>query len=160
MLVNKWFLAAKEIFTVLANITVVIGIVFAYIQIKQQGELEKTRLAFDTVVQLRSPQFISAYEKIFAVYKTNALDKSHPEVTYTSELNVVMNTFNSISLIYSNSLADKCIIKQSVSPLTEEFKPVLEYVLKPYHSNSTKMFREGFDSLVDGLIEPVCPNNK
>jgi hypothetical protein len=156
-IINKpWFIVIKKSSELLSNVVIIIGIIFAYEQLEQQTQLEKTRIAIETITQIRDVQFLVAYSELVSIYKQNRLDNVHTEITYTRQLNIVLSSFNSIEILYTNDLANKCIIKKSVSPFINEFGPVLDYVLGPFDTTSSAAFKKQFDSLAQGLKQNVC----
>ena len=56
--------------TILSNIAVVLGILFAIIQIRQNIHTEKRMVAINAVNQLRSKEFLKSYANLKTVYKT------------------------------------------------------------------------------------------
>ncbi|HEX8129847.1 MAG TPA: hypothetical protein VF527_12155 [Pyrinomonadaceae bacterium] len=100
-----------------ANTFVIVGIIVAVISLHMTSESEKRQNAITAISTTRSSDFLKAYTRLKTVHQSH---ETQDAVSLIDDLNFVMNTYDNIALLYSNHLADRCLIKNSTYPAIKE----------------------------------------
>jgi hypothetical protein len=145
-----WFKKIEKAISILANIAVISGIIFAFAQIMQSNNFEKRRISIEAVSQTRSNDFLKAYTRLITAYRSK---KVEDQTSLIDDLNYVMNVYDTIAILYISELADKCIIKDTVYPDTKELSPILDVMSYPNE------YRKHFDALLGFMEKEVCKQN-
>lgn len=115
------------------NVVVIVGVLIAVISLFTARQAERRQTAINAISVTGSSEFLKAYARL----KTAAAShQTADSVTMIDDLNYVMNTYDTISLLYSNNLADRCLIKNSSYPAVKEILPIS--VELSYPSESSK----------------------
>lgn len=117
----------QYITTIIANLAVLIGIIFALIQIVQSKHIERTRIAIEAVNKVRSNDFLKAYKRLKIAYSKN----TEEDPAIIDDLNYVMNIYDNIAVLYIFNIADRNIIKNSIYPATEEIAAMSNFFSYP-----------------------------
>jgi HEAT repeat protein len=133
---EHWFRTVERAFSFLANVAVVVGIVFALYQIKQGELTERRRVAIEAVGQIRSAEFLKAYRKVKVAYHSKQV-KEEDRDDLLDSLNHVMNVYDNIAVMYISDVADRCIIKNSIQSGAQEASEISKFLEYPpeYRSN-------------------------
>lgn len=115
----------------LANVFVIVGILVAVISLFMTRESEKRQNAINAINTTRSSEFLKAYARLKTVYTSHQAGDS---VTMIDDLNYVMNTYDNIAMLYSNHLADRCLIKDSTYPAIKEILAISDELSYPKES--------------------------
>lgn len=135
-------------FALLANVVVVLGIIFALVQYIQSNRAEKRRLAIEAVSQTRSNDFLKAYSNLKAAYRDGRIEGEPTSIK--DDINYVMNVYDHIALLYINDLADRCIIRNSIHPAVKDLLPICDAMSYP------KKYREHLDTLLNLMEQERC----
>ena len=129
----------------LANGAVLIGIIFAVVQLLQTKQIESIRLAVDAKAPTRAPEFLNSYNKLLDAYNRD------PEMLNTEslrdDLSFVMNVYDNIAVLYLHKLADRSIIEERVHDGMTRLEPVLKAMKWPAES------RVNFDAVLKRMSE-------
>ena len=113
-----------ELFQLLANGAVLLGIFFAVFQLRQTANIASIRLAVEATNPTRTANFLSSYKKLLDAHQqdpsmlnTDSLD---------DDLNFVMSVYDNIAILYIHNLADRKIIRNHVSDAMKRLTPVLQ----------------------------------
>lgn len=136
---KKWLIKIERIISIIANISVIVGIIFVFIQIIQSNHFERRRIAIETISQTRSNEFLKAYTRIKTYHNSKQVKDYNSLV---DDINYVINAYDNIANLYINNLADKCIIKRSVFSATKELSPILDSMEYPVE------YRKNFDKFI------------
>jgi|SRR5215216_1379192 hypothetical protein len=139
--------------SIFANLATVAGIFFVIWQIQLSNTLENRRVAIEAVRQTRTSEFIKAFRQAKLASQTGRIDEKDKDAL-TDSVNHVMNVYDDIAVIYTNDIADKCIIKESIYSAAKEWSVISKTV-----SSSTPEDRKHFDKLLQ-LMEPESCDNK
>lgn len=115
---------AAQFVHILANVAVILGIIFAVVQIHQTKQIESVQLAVDATTPTRTTDFLESYRKLMDAYNID-----HDMVNTDSlrgDLNLVMNVYDNIAILYLHNLADREIIEARVHDGMAKLVPVLE----------------------------------
>lgn len=105
--------------SVLANLSVFLGIVFAVYQIGNANRTERRRFAVEATRQTKAPEFIKSLRQMKEAYETKRVDEKDKDSLIDS-INYVMNVYDDIAVVYINDIADRCIIKDSIDSRVRE----------------------------------------
>lgn len=144
---NNWFAKVRNWISVITNIAVIAGIIFAYVQIKQANRTEKRRIAIEAVSLTRTAEFLKAYSILKTAYNTKKVEDKNQLI---DKLNYVMNVYDNIAILFINDLGDKCIIKNAVYPGVTEFYAILNSMQYPYE------YKKNVNTLVEILKDVDC----
>lgn len=130
-----------------ANVVVIVGIIFAFVQFQHVKQSEKTQNAINAISQLRSSDFLKAYTRL----KTASASKQTLDSTAViDDLNFVMNVYDNVALLYVNDLADRCVIKNGTFVAVKEVSAICDSLSYP------KEYRASFDRFVAMMSADVC----
>ena len=146
---RSWFKMIERVISILANIAVISGIIFAAIQITQSNKSEKRRIAIEAVSPTRSNDFLKAYARLKTAISIDSIDVED-QTSLIDDLNYVMNVYDNIAIMYISDLADRCIIKNAVYSAIREFSSILEAMSYP------EEYRKNFDTLLDLMEKESC----
>jgi len=162
----------KEIFSLISNIFVTIGVmvaifamIVAYMQYQQIKQLDKKRFAIEAINTTNETQFIKAYTRLktiannfkFKTYNKELLKEIYNNSNYVKnknfvidDINLVLITYNNISMLYFNNLANQGILETGIYAEIREFSKILGRV-------STVINKEfqnpKFEALLNELIK-------
>lgn len=123
---------------VMANVAVVVGIIFAVVQLHETRRIESIRLAVEATSPTRSPEFLVAYGKLVDAF---ALDTDMLNTdSLRPDLSLVMSVYDNIATLYLQNLADREIIQSLVRDAMSHLIPILEVKKWPKES------RRNFDA--------------
>jgi hypothetical protein len=114
-----------------ANVFVIVGIVLAVVSIFMTRQSERRQTAINAINTTRSNEFLKAYARLKTVYNSHQTADS---VAMIDDLNYVMNTYDNIALLYSNHLADRCLLKDSTYPAVKEILAISDELSYPKES--------------------------
>lgn len=138
--------------SIVASLATVAGIFFVIYQIQLSNRVEERRVAIEAVRQTRSPEFIKAFRQAKLASQTGHIDEKDKDAL-TDSVNHVMNVYDDIAVIYTNDIADKCIIKDSIHSAAREWSAISKTV-----SSSTPEDRKHFDLLLQLMELESCHN--
>ena len=128
-----------KIIALLANLTVISGIFFAVYQIIESKQLEKRSIAIEAINSTRSNDFIKAYNKLL-----------HEDIT-ADDLNYVIGVYDTIANLYTNDLADQCIIKENLYLTAKDILRILDN-----DNNISKIYKENIFTFVALMDKKYC----
>lgn len=96
---------------IIANIGVILGIMFAFCQLNQSNQLERRHTAIEVVQVTRTKEFLDSYARII---QTTSSKEQSDSVQLSSDLTFVVNTLDHVGELYLNNLADRKIIKSEL----------------------------------------------
>lgn len=130
-----------------ANAVVIAGIIVAFIQFYYAKRSEKVQNAINAVNETRSRDFLQAYTRL----KTASESKKPADTTtLIDDLNYVMNTYDSIALLYINGLADRCVIRNGTYAASKEMSSISKSMSYPTE------YRANFDRFVALMETNPC----
>ena len=157
---------AERIASIVASIAVIVGIPIALVQLYQTdkfqketitlaGITEKRRIAIEAVDRTRSTEFLKAYRILKVTYHTRYAEpvkkrSLEEDQALIDSLNYVMNTYDSIAIMYINNLADRCIIKDSIYSGSKEIATFCDSFLYPEEE------RKNFNNLLALMEREKC----
>jgi hypothetical protein len=159
-----------KIFKIATNISIIIGLLFTYIQIKQVNnqikdnkEVEQRKQAVETVKQVRTKEFIISLSNFKSlITKNEKLGKSKIDECL-KDLNFVLNVYDDIALIYLSDIADKCLILRNIktsiiefTELLDGFEGLIPYEYKDEIQNQIKFNRTNIDLLISEMKKINC----
>lgn len=109
----------QSVTAILANVAVVLGLVFAAIQLIQFRAQERVRVAIEATSVVYSPQFLTAYANA-----TSASERG-PTIS-TDDLYYVANVYDSIAILQLRGVADDEIIRRRVGPSLQVILKILD----------------------------------
>ncbi len=148
----RMFKTMERLLSLMANATVVVGIVFAFYQIRQAELMEKRRVAIAAIGQTRTAEFLKAFRILKTVHESKRIKEEEKEALLDS-LNLVMNVYDNIAIVYLNNVADRCIIKRSIQSGAQEMSNISDFI----GYNST--YRKNFDALLNSMQQESCAEN-
>ncbi len=110
---SHWFLYTKEILSLLANFAIVLGILFAIIQINNDKKIERKKIAIETIDKTRTQEFIRSYVRIKRCIENNE-KHNIDEITFQIDINYIANIYGNIQRLYNKDLVEKHIIKDGI----------------------------------------------
>lgn len=144
---KSWFKKIEKLISILANVAVICGIIFALVQITQANKSEKRRISIDAVSQTRSNDFLKAYARLKTAYTSQEV-KDHTSLI--DDLNFVINVYDNIAILYINDLADKSIIKANIYPTAKELSSILDAMSYP------KEYKKNIETLLVLMEKESC----
>lgn len=130
--------------SVAANVAVIAGVIFAFVQIGQSKQFERRRTAIDATAPTRSPEFLTAYTKLLDAYQGD------PTMPYSSslsdDLTYVMSVYDNIAILCLSGLADENFVKQRSFDAMTTLEPILDAMKWRPES------RRNFDGLLNDLM--------
>lgn len=158
---SKFIEKTRKITSLIANLTIIIGIIFAGIQLWQTKDINRKQVAIEAVSKTKTDDFLKAYARLKTIYKIDNInmqmviqrvyndDYIQSKILMIDDINYIMNTYNNIAILYLNEIADKDIIKSSIYSEMREFSNILENILdKSAYPNG---YRKNFDMLLESL---------
>ena len=142
-----------QVVGLLANIAIIVGIAFAFIQIKQANQTERKRVAIEAVRQTRSNEFTQAHTRLRTIYVSQHLNTENLN-SIIDDLNYTMNVIDDIAILYINDIADKCIIKNMIYDSLKEFSPVLDFLSSSL--SYPDEYRKNFEVLKELMEKEAC----
>jgi len=141
----------------LASIAIIVGIIFAYIQINQANDLEKRRTAVEAIRQTRSNEFLKAYARLKKEsLKTKQIVIFPNKGNYTiDDVNYVINIYDYIAILYISNIADRCLIKDAVYEAGKDSSGIFDQILidgNPY----PKEYRKNLDTFLLLMEKESC----
>ncbi|HXI24615.1 MAG TPA: hypothetical protein VNG71_12190 [Pyrinomonadaceae bacterium] len=130
-----------------ANVVVMVGIIFAYVQFRHIEHSERVQNAINAVNQVRSSDFLKAYTRLKTA---SASGKTLDSTAVVDDLNFVMNIYDNVALLYVNDLADRCVIKNGTYAATKEVSAICDLLSYP------REYRVNFDRFVAMMNTEVC----
>jgi hypothetical protein len=127
---------AAQFIQVLANVAVVIGIIFAVVQLHETRRIESIRLAVEATSPTRSPEFLVAYGKLVDAFAFDA-DMLNTD-SLRGDLSLVMSVYDNIATLYLHDLADREIIEALVHDAMSHLVPILK--VKKWPTESRRNF--------------------
>jgi hypothetical protein len=121
---KKKYEMIAQFIQVLANVAVVLGIIFAAFQLIQTKHIESNRLAVDVTDPTQRPDFLDSYERIMDAYNLDH-DMLNTD-SLRSDLSFVMNVYDNIAILYLHHLVDPEIIEARVHDGMTRLVPILE----------------------------------
>lgn len=121
---SLWARRIQAVTSVLANIAVILGIVFAVLQLVQTRSAERHRIAIEATAPLRSPKFLDAYTKVTDAARGGA-DIRHA-VSALDDLYYVVSVYDNIALMYVSGLADKQLIRNETYNRLKVLMPIMQ----------------------------------
>lgn len=146
---RSWLKQVERYFSLLANISVVIGIAFALYQIHQSNAFEERRTAIAAINQTRSSDFLKSYRSLKTAYETNQLADEERDALIDS-LNHVMNVYDNIAILYINDLVDRCIVNDAVYSGAKEMATICNALKYPPE------YRQQFDLFISLMEKEAC----
>ena len=125
-----------QIIQILANLAVVLGIIFAIVQLHQTNRIESIRLAVEATDPTLTPEFLESYGKL-----KDAHDRDSDMLNTDSlrdDLSFVLTVYDNIAILYIHNLADREIIEARVYDAMSGLVPILE--AKKWPTNSLSNF--------------------
>jgi hypothetical protein len=113
------------------NVVVIVGVVIALITLFVNWEAERRQTAINAISAMRSSEFLKAYARLKTV---SASHQTADQVTMIDDLNYVMNVYDHVSLLYSNNLANRCLIKDSSYAAVKEILAISDELSYPPES--------------------------
>ena len=137
---RTWFRVEEIAFlvSIVANVATAAGIILLVFQLSQTNTIESRRVAIEAIRQTRSPEFLKAFRQAKLVSQTEEIDEKDKDALIDS-VNHVMNVYDDIAVIYSNNIADKCMIKDSIYSAAKEWSEIVNKV-STYRSEDRKHF--------------------
>ena len=125
---TSWFASLDRVVSVLANVAVVVGIAFAFVEIRRSSQAEMRRTTIEAIGPTRSPEFLKSYARLkTAVQKQEVADNS----SVVDDLNYVMNVYDNVAILVISDLVEPCIVKDAVYPALEDFRAILRGLSQP-----------------------------
>lgn len=131
---GKKYEMAAQFIQILANIAVILGIIFAVVQIHQTKQIESVQLAVDATSPTRTTEFLESYRKLMDAYNIDH-DMMNTD-SLRGDLNLVVNVYDNIAILYLHNLADREILEARVYDGMAKLVPVLETKKWPTKSRS------------------------
>jgi hypothetical protein len=116
-----------------ADVAVIAGILFAYIQIRQSRDIERCRVAMTAIEPTRSAPFLESYHKLKALH---ADDSALPSTELREPLYYVLNAYDNIAILCLRGLADTELVKASTYLSMKELVPILDSMKLPSESRT------------------------
>lgn len=131
----------EKILAMTTNVFVIVGIFFAFAQLRAAKQSEKIQNAINAINQTRSSDFLKAYARIKTAAQTKQADD---RVTLIDDLNYVMNTYDNAALLYIKDRADRCMIKEATFSTVQELPAICETLSYPeaYRSNLNNFLQQ------------------
>ena len=146
-----WFRRAERVFSLLANIAVVVGLILVVYQINLANRSERKRLTVDSINETREKEFLESFKK----RKGAQLSGSNSNrAALNDDLNYVANTYDRIALLYLAGLLDKCLVKRSIADALNELDPILVFMDYPDE------YREQISFMFEQLKQLRCPSSE
>lgn len=139
-----WF---EKILAMLTNVFVIVGIFFAFVQLKASQRSEKIQNAINVINQTRSSDFLKAYARVKTAAQTKQVGD---QISLIDDLNYVMNTYDNAALLYLNDRADKCMIKQATFSTVQELPAISDELSYP------KDYRKNVDEFLKQMNAERC----
>jgi hypothetical protein len=134
-----------SIISIISNIAVIIGIIFAFAQIVQSNRSEKRLIAIEAVKETRTNDFIKSYTRLKSEFESGT--KIKQDNALIDDLNYMMNTYSNIAILYLNDLGDKEIIKNTVYSGVKDFYIIIDSLkLKTNSSEQLRCFIEKMEN--------------
>lgn len=112
-----------------ANIAVIMGVIFAILQITMTTKTEKVRLAIEAAMPTQSKDFLESYSKLLESYRA---DKYMIDCdSLRDDLLFVMNVYDSIAVQYLNGLLENEIVEKRLCDGMISIVPVLDAMKWP-----------------------------
>lgn len=115
-------MGAAPLIAVLANIAVILGVVFAFVglvfgfgQLRQMRLSDSQRVAIEVTAPLRSPEFLNAFARIVERAREDPNLRRAPD--QMTDLYYVSSVYDRIALLYRCELADARVIEGELSGL-------------------------------------------
>lgn len=118
------FQQIQAITSVIANIAIMVGIMFAALQLAQMQSEERRRIAIEATAPLRTTQFLSAYTRV----REAAADGSDlsRDGTVHDDFYYVISIYDNIALMYVSGIADKEVITEEVRNRLRVLLPIMD----------------------------------
>lgn len=107
-----------------ANVAVISGIIFAFVQIKQSENAERCRVAMTAIEPTRTIPFLDAYRKLRDAYVEDPSMSAYG--LYREDLYYVMSVYDNIAILCLRDLADEDLVKSSIVRSIKELLPILD----------------------------------
>lgn len=112
-----------------ANVAVILGVVFAIVQITMTARTERVRLAIDAASPTQAKEFLDSYSKLIDAYRADR-DMVGAD-SLRDDLLFVMNVYDSIAVQYLNGLLDNEIVEKRLYDGMSSIVPVLDSMKWP-----------------------------
>ncbi len=136
-------LSVANVVSIVANIAIVAGVGFAFVQITQANQFERRRIAIEATAPTRSPEFLTAYSKLRDAYRDDPAMPS--SASLWADLTYVVNVYDNIAILRLAGLADKDLVDQRVRRGVKTLVPILDAMKWP------REYRANFDALLSDL---------
>jgi hypothetical protein len=112
-----------------ANVAVILGVVFAVVQITMTARTERVRLAIEAASPTQSKDFLDSYSKLIEAYRADR-DMVGSD-SLRDDLLFVMNVYDGIAVQYLNGLLDNEIVEKRLCDGMAAIVPVLDAMKWP-----------------------------
>lgn len=101
-------LILKSIFSLLANLAIIAGLTYSYIQYRQVESNNKVQNSINVLNRVNNPDFIKSMTILFSEGEITNSEK------YTDAKNYVLSTYYVIAIIYNSDIANNAIIGSAI----------------------------------------------
>ena len=170
---------AEKITSIIANILIILGLIFALVQIIQVGRIEKRRIAIEAIEKIRTPEYIKAVARLKTITNfvkkegikpipisltqdrerletiLNSIEIEGIELTnilLIDDINYILNTYDNLAILYINDLVDKQIIENNVCENILEISDTLDFFECP----DLTRYRRNFDRFLKIMEKEKC----
>lgn len=137
----------EKILAMTTNVFVIVGIFFAFIQLRASQQSERVQNAINAINQTRSSDFLKAYARVKTAAQTKRADD---QINLIDDLNYVMNTYDNTALLYLKDRADKCMIKEATLSSVQELPVICDQLSYP------KDYRKNLDEFLKQMNVERC----
>ncbi len=129
---GRLFNAIERGTSLLANLAVISGVAFAFVQVRSSVDSEIRRTTIDSVSHTRTPEFLRAFARLKTSLRgRKAIPNEEMSIGMIDDLNYVLNAYDNISVLTIQRLVDPCIIRDSALSSMKEFKIVMKAFALP-----------------------------
>jgi len=115
--------AFVQVVSTMANLCVIAGIVFAYVQIRQARDSERCRVAMSAIEPTRSTQFLDHFRSLQRAYQEDPDLSNQPDIR--ESFFYVLNVYDNIAILCLRDLADEELVEASVHRAMRQFEPIV-----------------------------------
>jgi len=123
-----------QIVQMLANVAIVLGIVFAIAQLLQTRHIESIRLAVDATSPAGTREFLASYGKLVDAYHEDR-DMLNTD-SLRDDVSFVLTVYDNIAILYLHNLADRNIVEARVHDGMSQLIPILDAKKWPIEARS------------------------
>lgn len=119
---HSWLCILKSIFSLFANIAIIAGLSYSFIQYKQIESNNKVQNSINVLNRVNNPDFIKSMTILFSEGESTNSDK------YTDAKNYVLYTYYVIAIIYNSDIANNEIIGSTIKYDLEKYRKTSAYI--------------------------------